>query len=97
MLGYVTRYITLIIGIALHCIACCQEGANAKVSLKNQGSKGFYERKKGFKLPVTGVIRVLIVGYAERGFCRFVSTPKLLDKKNPLLRFDGDFYLWVGF
>ena len=58
------KTITLIIGIALHCIAYGQEGANALVNLKNQDSKGFYESRNGFKLPASGVIRVLIV-FAE--------------------------------
>jgi hypothetical protein len=62
MLNNLFKTITLIIGIALHCIAYGQEGANALVNLKNQGSNGFYESRNGFKLPASGVIRVLIMG-----------------------------------
>ena len=47
MLGYVTRSITLIIGIALHCIACCQEGVNAMVSFKTKAQKVFTKAGTG--------------------------------------------------
>ncbi|MFZ4547956.1 MAG: T9SS type A sorting domain-containing protein [Bacteroidales bacterium] len=55
------KTIILIFIVALNSIAFCQEGMNATVSL---GSKGFFESRNGFKLPASGVIRVLIV-FAE--------------------------------
>jgi len=64
MLNSLFKTITLFIGIAINCIAYGQEGANATVSLKKHASKGFYESRNGFKLPASGVLRVLIV-FAE--------------------------------
>ena len=58
------KTIMLIFMVVLNCIAFGQEGTNATVSQKNKGSKGFYESRNGFKLPASGVIRVLIV-FAE--------------------------------